>query len=138
MRFVRLVLALSLCAAASCGGDASVSPSTVSFTGDYTLKTIDGQNLPFVITQFVGFSQAVASSRLTIADGGSWSETRVRLTTQNAQTTQDTVVNSGTWVRSGNLLNLHSTVSGVTAFTGTFTGSQLNFTDFGYPYVFVR
>jgi hypothetical protein len=138
MRFARLVLALSLCAAASCGGDAAVSPSTASFTGTYTLKTINGQNLPFPITQFEGFTRAVASSSLTIADGGSWSETRVVLTTQNSQTSQDTVVDSGAWVRSGNLLNLASSVSKVTAFSGTFTGTQLNFTDFGYPYVFVR
>jgi hypothetical protein len=138
MRFVRLIVAVVLCAAASCSSDAAVTPSTVSFAGTYTLKTVNGQNLPFVTTHIEGFSQAIASSTITVADGGSWSETRVVQTTEDSQTSQRTVVDSGTWIHSGNLLNLQSAVTNATAFTGTFTGSQLNFTDFTYPFVFVR
>lgn len=139
MRIARSCAAVLVLAVAACGGDnAGVAPLDVPFTGTYTLKSVNGQNLPAVITQTASTSVSVVSDTLTIADGGTWTEHRIVETTSDGQTSRQFVPDGGTWLRAGNVLNLTSTENKLTAFSGTFTGTQLNFTDFAYPYVFTR
>ena len=54
----------------ACGGDDSTGPSE-SYSGTYTLRTINGQNLPFLIIQVGADKIEWTSDKVTLSDNGS-------------------------------------------------------------------
>lgn len=138
---MRRLLVLAFALVAACGGDKSTAPPPVdlSLVGTYTLRTVNGSNLPFVFLQSGQTSYSVLEDRITIADGGTWSESGTSRTTINGVSANDVYADNGTWIRSGNGLVLVSSVYRNNAYTGTFTASTLTVVDpDGFRYIFSR
>jgi len=136
----RLFLGLLCVVLAGCGSDKTTGPDVdLSFVGTYHLRTINGSNLPYTLAQSGSVSLQIVADAITIADGGTWSESGTQKTTANGQTSTDVYGDNGTWIRSGNSIALHSSIYNNTAYSGTFSGSALTLTDaFPLTYVFNR
>lgn len=136
----RFALTFLLATLAACGSDAtSPPPVDLSIVGTYTLRTVNGSNLPFVFIQSGQSSFSVVDDKITIADGGTWSENGTARTTTNGVVTNDVYADNGTWIRSGTSLVLVSTPFRNNAYTGTFTSSTLTIRDpDGFSYIFSR
>ena len=120
-KFGALVLALGL---AACAND-STAPST-SVEGSYTLKTINGSNLPYTITTG---SQLVSEQLILNTDGSFTDASRY----SNGQT----LVDSGYWTN----LNGSITFTDVTAnatYQGSLSGTVLTEIVAGYTQTFQK
>lgn len=124
-RFAALLICLTVIA---CGSDASTEPTAVTFAGTYTLQTVNGQKLPFVLIQQGANAATLLEDHLTIADGGSWSETESWRITANGSTTNQTIASAGTWLRSGNSLALTDGATNKVVYTGTFSTNRVDLT----------
>ena len=132
----RLITALALAAVAACGGDNATNPASGSIAGTYTLRTVNGSQLPFTVQSGTN-SVTLTGDVITIADGGSWSETFAYTQTINGTTTNQTGTDGGSWSRAGTSVSLDSD-GGYNAYTGTFTGNSLNLTDGTLTQVFTK
>lgn len=138
-RPARAIAAIALLTVSACGGDSSnsTSPTAVTFAGTYQLQTVNGQKLPYVAVQSGNNAVTITADQLSIADGGSWSETITVATTTNGTTTAQTAANSGAWVRSGSQLALLQ--NGANYFTGTFSSNRLDLANInGATFVYTK
>jgi hypothetical protein len=135
----RLALPLALIVLSACGSDSSTSPNANAdaIEGIYSLRTVNGAALPFVF-QSGPNSLSLTSDVITIASNGSWTETISYRETINGQTSNGTDSDQGTWLRAGNGVTLQSSVSGGTAYSGTYGNGSLTFKDVGIVAVFSR
>lgn len=135
----RLFLGILCIALAACGSDKTTGPDVdLSFVGNYSLSQMNGTNLPFVMLQSGQASISMTSDRLSIADGGTWSENGTTKTVENGQTSNDAWSDHGTWLRSGNNIVLSSSVNTNTDYRGTFSKDRLTLSDGAFTYLFVR
>jgi hypothetical protein len=126
-RRLRLAVITVLALTAACG-DSATSPNG-SVTGTFSLRTVNGNSLPVVLVQNGQGTVTVTDDRLTIADGGTWSEVGTFRVVQNGLTSTQTLADGGTWFQSGSSIVLQSNQSGLTAYSGTFTNTELMLTD---------
>src|SRR5215212_10307686 len=96
----RLFAALAFVALAACGSDSSTNPNNDTVEGSYSLRTVNGQPLPYTV-QANGNTLVLTSDVMTIAAGGSWTEVTSYRLTSGGQTTDEVDADSGTWTRSG-------------------------------------
>jgi len=89
---------LVLLALAACGGDA-LSPRAVA--GTYTLRTIDGQPLPYTDFPEGADSIQVVASSYTLEGGGAFTERWTRRIAARGRVTTDTYALAGTWTLVG-------------------------------------
>ena len=131
------LIIVALATVGACGGDSVTSTTaSASLAGTYTLRTINGTALPFVLQSGTN-SVTVTADAITVADGGTWSEAGAYRQTVNGQTTSQVISDGGTWTRAGASVAFSSrTTSG---YSGTFTGSGFNLTDnSGAAFVFTK
>jgi hypothetical protein len=84
--FGRLAIA-SLFAALACGSD-STSPDGGSVAGAYTLRTVNGANLPFTILQFGSDRTEIISETVVLTEAGRFTQTgTLRVTTSGIANT---------------------------------------------------
>jgi hypothetical protein len=105
-----------------------------SIAGTYHLVSINGNALPFT-AQAGTTTIIVTSDVLTVADGGTWTESGAYAQTINGVTSNQVVTDGGAWSR------LSATVSfadanKVIAYAGQITGSGFNLSNTNYSYVF--
>ena len=112
---------------AACGSS-SMAPNMTPLAGTFTLRTVNGSQLPFVV-QSGEPSLTIVADVITIADGGTWTETGTFRVTENGVTNPAVVSDGGPLVRSGSSISLQSSGSGKIAYSGTFTNMQLTLTD---------
>lgn len=130
-----LLAGFVLVASLACGGDSSTNPANASIAGTYRLSTVNGSALPYTLQS--GLTKVVITSDvLTVADGGTWSETTSATVTVNGQTSSQVVPDGGTWTRSGSSVTFNSTTTH--GATGTFTRSGFNLSDGTNSLVYVR
>jgi hypothetical protein len=133
----KLIALLALVATAACSSDSPTNPASASIAGTYTMTAIDGSPLPFTFQS--GTSTVVLlSDVMTVADGGTWSETGTFRVTQNGSTSTQTFVDGGTWSRAGTGVSFYSDALAADSYIGTFTGTSFNLADDTFTYVFVR
>ena len=92
-----------------CGDDDPSGPRGV--TGSYTLRTVNGQNVPATVYEGsdLGFQLKVEvlSGRITLNSNGTFQDvTTVRQTIGTGPSSTDDFTTSGTWVQSGSTLTL--------------------------------
>lgn len=121
---------------AGCGGSTEPTVDN-SFIGVFSLQTINGTRLPFVI-QSGATSISITNDRLTIVDGGSWSETLTYTSTVNGAATTQIANDGGPWLRVGNNLSLTSASNNQVAYGGTFSNGTLHLSDPSFTYVFTK
>ena len=132
----RLFAALAFATLAACGSDSSTNPNNTVVEGTYSLKTVNGQVLPFTI-QGNGITVVLTSDVLTIAQGGSWTETiAYKQTVSGGATTNEVDADAGSWTRIGNTVTFTSTANGT--FQGTINDGTVTFDDPGFLAVFKR
>ena len=135
MKVCHTLAALLLCA---CGGSASqpTSPASASIAGAYHLVSINGKALPF--TYQAGTATIVVTSDvLTVADGGTWTESSAYSQTVNGVTSSQTMVDGGAWSRLGTTVSF-ANANKVLTYSGQFTGSGFNLSNPSFSYVFAR
>jgi len=89
----------------ACGSDKMVGPESVA--GNYSLKTVNGLALPFVVIQSGRESLEVTSGALSVNGDNSYVLTFDLRETQDATVTIETTTEEGTYHRSGNALSFH-------------------------------
>lgn len=130
-----LVAALLLVWAA-CGGNTATGPDEDSIVGSYTLRTINGQNLPYTTLSGGVNSAEVLSSSLSLNTDGTFREERSVRRTHAGVSVTEAEMQFGTYT---------STSSGVTFLTttgaqvsGTRGGGSITFVEAGFTFVYVR
>ena len=98
---------------------------------------MNGSGLPF--TYQSGLNKIVVTNDvLTVADGGTWTETGQFTLTFNGQTTNQVISDHGTWTRAGTVVSFYSVQQAAVSYSGTFTGSAFSVSDDLFTYTFVR
>ena len=135
---MRRFSAVVLFALAACGGsEGPTNPASASLAGSYTLRTVNGNHLPYTLQSGTN-SLTITADVLTVADGGTWSESGSYQQTVNGQTSSQTFSDGGSWDRSGPTVTFTSTNSNTAAYGGSFTGSGFGLTDGTFAYVFTK
>ena len=123
----RFLVLLVVAAAASCGGDSSTS-ANVPVSGTYTLRSVNGIQLPFVVAQNDSSKFEIVADAFTLADDRSWTESGTSRTTVNGEASTDPIARSGTYVLgSGTKITLISSNGDFS--DGTIGGGTLTVTN---------
>ena len=132
----KLLLSLVLATAVACGGD-STSPVTASIAGTYKLQTINGSPLPYIIVQSGTDKVEFLDDQVVINDGGTYTESGHVRTTTNGVATTESIVDAGTYVRTGTAITFHST-SDNTDTPGSINGNSITVVSTGLSAVYAK
>lgn len=145
MRRLFAVAAVVVLAACGTTRDASSTsgPTQASVAGTYTLKTVNGNPLPFVTQQDANVTAKMTSAQFTFASGGTWTQTQHYQTTINGTTSSDTFDESGTFTVSGTTVTLKITSAAnggpqTFSMTSDEAGNTLTLTESGYTFVYAK
>ena len=126
MRRLFGILLLALLPMTACSDDDGSGPNA-TIEGAYTMQTINGAGMPYVVAEGPGFKYEFLSSILTIQQGGTFSEVLTTRVTDPDGVVTESETSTGTWVRVGN--NVTLTYSAEEQVAGVWNGSnQLTFT----------
>jgi len=129
-----LVAALLLVGTA-CGGDTATGPEE-SIAGSYTLRTINGQNLPFT-TLSAGVNRAeVLSSSLSLHADGTFQEERSVRRTHAGVSVTEAEMKFGTYTGTGSGVTFRATTGAQVS--GARSGGSITFVEEGFTFVYVR
>ena len=131
----RQLFMLPLLALLACDGDGSTGPGA-SIAGAYSLTTVNGAPLPFVVQQAGTYKYEITADTYTLADAGTWTEVRADRTTSNGAVTTSTKTDAGSWSRNGTSITLTSPANG--ALSGTVSGNTLSLSSAGNTMVFTK
>jgi hypothetical protein len=133
----KLIALLAFVAAAGCGSDKVTNPASDSIAGTFSVTSVDGNPLPYTVQSGTS-SATLTTDVLTVADGGTWTETWSYTLTVNGSTTNQTQSDGGTWTRSGAAVSFYSNLSSAVAYTGTFTGGGFTLSDGTSSWLFAK
>lgn len=133
---MRKIAIVMFALAAACGGDSSTGPSA-SIAGTWTLQTINGAALPFIVAQTGANKVELLSDVVVISGTGSFTETTSVRTTTNGVPTTQSVADAGNYTLSGTAITIHFNSDGSTA-TGSWSGNTITTTDGGLALVYKR
>lgn len=96
-------------------------------TGTYTLRTVNGQNVPFVLIQ-IGqtYKFEILSGQLVLNENGTFSESLSVRETENSTVSTETETTTGTWTRTNNSISF--TDSENTTYSGAISDDTITFT----------
>src|SRR5262245_11851535 len=97
----RLLAALALSPAVACAGDSSTAPPAEQLAGTWTLQTVNGAPLPFVIVQSATNTLEVLSDVCVIASTGSFTHTTTFRSTSDGVVTTESIPDTGSYTLSG-------------------------------------
>jgi hypothetical protein len=103
----RLLLGFALMFSVACLGDGMTGSSSV--TGSYTLRTINGSNLPYTVT---GTGMEIVDETITLYEGFTYIKSGHTRTTTNGQVTTQTTNDSGTYGLQGTSITFNSNAGG--------------------------
>jgi hypothetical protein len=120
-RYVLAGLAMLLVA---CGGDKATGPESVS--GNYTLRTVNGGNVPAVVFQNTTVKGEIVSSNIALATDNSWTGTVTVRTTDltTGEVFPEVLPIAGTYSLNSGSIRLTDAADGLT-FDGTIGGGTL-------------
>ncbi len=104
MRPVALIVALAVSLLTGCGD--STGPEAIA--GNYTLRTINGQDLPFLIVQVLDDKIELTAGSLRINSDNTFSANLTLATTDGGATTSETETTTGTYTLNGTALTFTS------------------------------
>jgi len=111
---------------AACGG--STEPKT-SVYGTYTLRTINGLQLPQNIYADASASLAIASGTLTLSSNNTYSLVEQEHIVVAGVPSEDVYSETGTFTQSGTGLQLTSVAGGTIQHQMIWNGNQISWTD---------
>ena len=107
---VRALLGVVVMLSLGCLDDGIVGSPTSA--GTYTLRTVNGSPLPYVLTQTATSKTELLDRAITLYEGFSYAESGHLRTTAGSQVTTETIARGGTWAVSGNSISLQSNAGG--------------------------
>jgi lipocalin-like protein len=136
-RLIALVLTVGLVA---CGSDAT-SPSATSITGTWSLKTVNGAALPFVVFASGTDKEEIVSDVFTLtannASSGAFTQLTTFRITQNGQVASQSLPDAGTYTLNGSAVTLQFN-SDSSSVTGAWSGNTITVTENGLVGVYQR
>jgi hypothetical protein len=122
---------------AACGGSygSSTVPST-SVAGTYTLRTVNGLALPYIVSQTGPSKVEVVDDAFTLNDSGTWTESGHRRNTVSGQVTTTATADAGSFTISGTTITMSSLTTG--ALYGSVASGTLSLTEQGALFVYMR
>lgn len=121
----------------ACGDDDSTGPGSANISGTYTLRTINGSNLPFTVFQVGADKVEVLSGNVTLTNGGAYTTLSTVRTTLNGVVTTEPEADAGTYTRNGTAMTLRSNDDGTTV-SGTVSNGVLTVVFEGFSAVYRR
>ena len=132
MRPAALTVALAVGLLAGCGNP--TGPEAIA--GNYTLRTINGQDLPFTIeAALLDGKIELAAGSLRINSDNTFSLSLTLATTEGGTTTSETETTTGAYTLNETAITLTS--DGETV-TGSITGNTLTLIDEGLTFVYQK
>jgi hypothetical protein len=135
-RLISVLLAVGLVA---CGGD-STSPAP-SIAGTWSLKTVNGAALPYVILASGTTKIELVSDVFTItandASSGAFTQLTTIRSTQNGQVTSQSIPDAGTYTLNGTAVTFRFNSDGSVG-TGSWSGNTITATEEGFAEVYQR
>jgi hypothetical protein len=115
------------------------SPTEVqaSVAGTWELSTVNGANLPYVITQSGADKIELTADVITATSTGSFTQQTTIKTTQNSQVTTQTLPDAGSYVMNGTAVTFTFNSDGSSG-TGSLSGDTMTVTDGGFALVYKR
>lgn len=133
--FGKLCAAVLLAFTAACGGgDGPNEP--VSIAGTYTLQSVNGGPLPFVLFDGSGYKLEITSASYVLTDAGTFTNSAAFRETQGGTVLTSTETFTGRYTVSASTVTF--TDSDGEVYTGTISGGNLVFNDEGLSAVFVK
>ena len=122
-----LAIALAFVTTGCSKKDSPTSPATIA--GTYTLRTINGSPLPYVVLVVGADKVEAVDDAITLSDAGTWTEFGHVRTTISGVATTTTINDAGSYVRTGTAITLTSPQSG--PLSGTVDNGTLTLSDQG-------
>jgi hypothetical protein len=120
-------LAATLPVVSSCGDDSPTGPGA-GVSGAYTLRTVNGSNLPFVVIEIGADKIEVLNETLTLSGNGSFTQAGMFRLTESGVVTTEPYAGAGTWSVTGTSITLVYSGGGDLE-TGTVGTGSITFTD---------
>jgi hypothetical protein len=130
----RILMMLAVAASVACN-DSSTGLSSVE--GTYTLRSINGTNLPYTVLQSGTTKIEVTDDVITLNSNGTFTETGHTRTTTNGVATSNLGTDTGTYTTSGTAITLRYNSDASTS-SGSVNGDQLIIVDQGLSAVYTR
>ena len=96
---IAILLAALALTVTACGGGDSTGPASIA--GTYNLQTVNNAPLPFTTSQDATYKAEILSWALTLNDNKSYSYVFRGQSTDNGQTTVNTITSNGTYTVTG-------------------------------------
>ena len=121
---------------AACGGDSPTQPEEGPIVGSYTLRTINGQNLPYTTLSAGANKAEVLSSSLSLNTDGTFREERSVRRTHSGVSVTEPEMKFGTYASNSSGVTFSATTGAVVS--GTRGGGSITFVDEGFTFVYAR
>jgi hypothetical protein len=120
----------------ACGGSESTAPAQ-SINGTWSLQTVNGAPLPYVLSQSGADKIEVLSDVFTLGAASAFTRTTTVRTTTGGQATTSTIPDSGTFAVSGSTVTIHLG-SDASASAGAWSGNTITIAESGLTFVYMR
>ncbi len=127
----RVFLAVLIVGVTACGGDGT---GLENVAGLYTLQTIDGAPLPWILLEVGANKIEVTAGSVTLNTDRTCSDSITLATTESGNVDSDTATDVCTYTTDGQAITLTYTDNSISV--GTIIGSALTITDAGVAFIF--
>ncbi len=132
-----VVLAGGLLTACGDDGDATGTGGTSIF-GTYTLQTVNGSSLPFVVIQVGNDKLEITAGSVRLNSDNTYSISISLRLTEAGTVTTETDTGAGTYTASGSTIQFSDSGDGEGPFTGSISGNTLTIIDEDVAFVFTK
>ena len=132
--FAKFCAMALLVSSAACGGDGASEPTSVA--GTYTLQSVNGAPLPFVIIDESGYKLEITAASYVLAGAGTFTNSATFRETESGTVTTSTETIAGRYTLSASTVTFTDADGEV--YTGTISGGTLLFNEEGVSAVFVK
>ena len=133
---MRRLFLLLLPLALACGGDLTTEPAQVSVAGTWELQSVNGSALPFVVAQTPSSKVEVMGDVITALSSGTWTEILEVRSTQNGQSTTQSVTDAGSFTMNGTSVTF--VASDGSSGSGFVTGNTFTLSMDGFARVYKK
>jgi hypothetical protein len=132
--FAMALLAVSV---AACGSDTPLEPEPITAVGNWTLETVNGSRLPFVLDQRGNDKVELVSASLDLMDGGTFSSKSAERSTVAGVTQNQSYVDPGHFTLAGAVVTFIFDADASTS-QGTIDGDAMTFNANGLRVIYRR
>lgn len=131
----RSLASLALVVLVACGDGSTTAPTNDSVAGTWSLQSINGTGLPYIILQTGADKVEIVSDVVVAAASGSFTQTTTVRTTVSGQATTQSQGDGGTWSLNGTAVTFQFTGDGSTG-TGSISGNTMTVAESGFAFVY--